>query len=99
VGDGDCDSWTDGEESTIGTDPSDSCPNSSTHDAYPADFDKNRVVNVFDLLGGFALTLSKTSMDPDWLSSGGQRADLDLNNLVNVFDILRMSSHLGYVCA
>ena len=98
LGDTDCDSWTDGQEYTIGTDFRDHCPDRQNDDAYPADFDRNRIVNVFDILTGIGPVVGKTANDQRWVSSGGQRADLDVNNIVNVFDILRMSAHIGYIC-
>jgi hypothetical protein len=41
--------WTTKEELVIGTDPFFQCSKTTAHDAWPADFDKNRVVNVFDI--------------------------------------------------
>ena len=107
LGDGDCDSWLAGEEGaeddtnpdTIGTDPNDNCANNSTHDAYPADFDNNKIINVFDILSKFPTTIGLTKSDGNWVSAGGARSNLDGNSLVNAFDILRMSLHIGYICS
>ena len=106
-GDSDCDSWTNSQEggigsldpATLGTDPNDDCPDNTSDDAYPADFDKNRIVNVFDILTGLGPQVGKTSLDPGWVPTG-KRANLDTpsNQIVNVFDILRLSAHIGYIC-
>ena len=95
--DSDCDGWSNPSEGTIGTDPTDPCPDDAFDDAYPADFDMNKVVNVFDILT-MAPVLGKYSAQPDWEASGGPRKDLDLNGAVNVFDILTLAPHLGYFC-
>lgn len=55
AGDPDCDGFTDGAESIIGTDPLDPCANTATandqaDDRWPTDFDDNRQVNIVDVL-------------------------------------------------
>ena len=97
-GDADCDGWTDASEVIIGTDPNDRCRDGPSDDAYPADFDRNGIVNAFDVLTGIGPVFGKTNGDADWVSSGGRRADLDLNGIVSAFDVLRMSAHIGHMC-
>ena len=46
IDDTDCDGWMDDEESYLGTDPLDACPNNPSHDAWPLDNNMDRAVTV-----------------------------------------------------
>lgn len=50
IDDKDCDGWTDDEESYIGTDPEDDCPDGSSDDAWPPDFNNSSAVTSADLV-------------------------------------------------
>jgi hypothetical protein len=94
-GDVDCDGFTAAEEADVGTDPGDPCPDDAADDAWPADFDKNMVVNILDL----------TQMTPPVFGSVGPggdysaRKDFDGNNVINILDLVRITPPVfGSVC-
>ncbi len=49
-GDGDCDGFTSGDETTIGTDPQDACANPPETNRWPVDFDDNQTIDISDVL-------------------------------------------------
>jgi hypothetical protein len=70
----------------LGTDPRYSCPMILGHDAWPPDFDTNRVINITDVF---------RVLPPIFGSSCGQpnfsiRADLDPNCVINITDVFKV---------
>ena len=92
--DPDCDNWSTAAENYIGTDGLTSCDNISGPPDWPADFDDNRVVNIFDILS-LAPYLGTYAASLGW----SQRHDLDTNGVNNAFDILRLAPTIGFSCA
>jgi hypothetical protein len=89
VGDGDCDGFTDTEEGTIGTDPTDACGTT----CWPPDWDDNKTVNLMDLLP-FKPHFNKTFPDPLY----DVRYDLNLDNSNNLLDLLPFKPFFNLSC-
>jgi hypothetical protein len=90
--DTDADGFTDTEEAFMGTDPARACPNSATPndedpDAWPPDFNDDRMVDVYDLLGApasFRNSFGASDPDPPYYG----RYDLSMNGTIDVLDLL-----------
>ena len=83
--------WTDTVEASIGTDPLEACPRSSTHDAWPPDFDKSRKVDISDVLKLKPVFL--TNVPP-----ASSRFDLDPSGKVDISDVLRLKPYFLKSC-
>ena len=95
VGDDDCDGFTTAVETTLGTDPSDACPDSGTHDAWPLDMNMDRLIN---LGGDVAAYIGKmgcnVASDPTC-----QRIDLDISGVINLGgDVAKYIGKMGKTC-
>lgn len=85
--------YSDLKETYIQTDPLADCPEViGEHDAWPPDFDKNRVVNVIDVLFYKGRTPSAAT------TRALKRLDLDASGTVNVQDILIQRAALLTTC-
>lgn len=97
--DNDGDDWTDVEEAVIGTLPAAACPANATAndedpDAWPPDFDDNRVVNTTDVLQVLPPYFG-TSVPPT-----SSRRDLFPDGVINTTDVFRvLPPFLGSSCA
>ena len=92
-GDGDCDAFTDTDEGTIGTDAADPCPDNAADDAWPSDFDKNKVINISDVVNVlppyFGTTVPPTSA----------RRDLAPDGVINISDVVKvLPPYFGSSC-
>jgi len=97
--DADGDGWSDAAELVFGTDPNLRCPatataNDESPDAWPADFNDDRTINISDVnyLG-----------PPRWLSTCGDasydpRADLTIDCRIDTEDINSLSSVIFMTC-
>jgi len=83
-GDTDCDAFTDGDEGTIGTDAADPCPDNAADDAWPADFDMSKVVNISDVFFLLPPTFG-TAVPPT-----SARRDLVPDNVINISDVFKV---------
>jgi len=90
----DLDEFSDEEETHIGTDPTDDCPDEPGYlDAWPYDNNVDTKSNVMDVLeykGHLQICLP----DPDYV----QRLDIKVDECVNVMDILLYKGHLQIQC-
>jgi hypothetical protein len=94
--DTDGDGTNNGNEVLIGTDPSNDCPLiSGQHDAWPADFDRNRVINTTDVFQVLPPVLGSTV----GASSYTVRADLAPGGVINTTDVFQvLPPVLGSTC-
>ncbi len=103
VGDTDCDGWTDADEGTIGTDPTDDCPDDPTDDAWPSDFDMNAVVNLADLFNVlppyFGSSPSNPDTNGDTVPDWSPRRDLVPDGFINLADVFMvLPPYFGSSC-
>jgi len=90
IDDTDCDGWTDDEESYIGTDPLDACPDNSWDDAWPLDINNDRWITV----GGDVLNFRGRIGD-----TGPPRYDLNADGFITVGgDALLYRGRIGETC-
>lgn len=90
IDDTDCDGWTDDEESYIGTDPLDNCPNNPSHAAWPLDINNDTAVTVV----GDVLNYSGRIGD-----TGPPRYDLNADGAITVVgDVLLYRGMIGASC-
>ena len=95
IDDTDCDGWTEGEESYLGTDPLDDCPNSSSHDAWPLDINKDRYITVSGDMAKYSGRIGATPGSPNWW----QRLDLNADGYITVSgDMAKYSGKIGQSC-
>lgn len=87
-GDGDCDFWTDADESTIGTDPSVACDDGLGLPDWPPDFNDDKTVNILDVLQ-FKPVFGAPSARHDLDASGGN---------VNILDVLQLKPVFNQSC-
>jgi hypothetical protein len=90
IDDTDCDGWTDDQESVIGTDPEDDCPDDRNDDAWPPDFDMNAWVNILDVVH-FRGKFPPAPYDP--------RYDLKTDGVINILDVVKMRPVMHMHCA
>jgi hypothetical protein len=75
------------EWSRIGTDPGKRCPLFTTkHDAWPPDFDMNRVINITDVFKVLPPIFGSSCGQPNFSA----RADLDPNCVINITDVFKV---------
>ena len=98
LADSDGDGYTDGDESVIGTDATDPCPDTTDPSdergaafgeplsPWPPDIDDNRVINVLDVGEVLPPYFGLDSNDPGW----EPRRDLHANGIINVLDLGQM---------
>jgi hypothetical protein len=94
------DKQSDAVETWGGTDSLDACPDSSSDDAWPPDFNNDTVVNAIDMnyyrggvLGtgyGYAGQIGRLYQ---------RRLDLNGDHVVNVLDLLLLRPHIGTMCS
>jgi hypothetical protein len=100
-GDSDCDGFTDTEETSVGTNPSDPCadtadPDDEADDRWPADFNDDQTVNVLDIVQLTPPAFGTSPPDPNY----GIRKDLNGDGVINILDIVRMTPPMfGTSCA
>ncbi|HEY5625176.1 MAG TPA: sialidase family protein, partial [Dehalococcoidia bacterium] len=94
--DNDGDTWTDVEETLIGTDPATACgytPGGAPHsDSWPPDLIESDDINIFDVLAlkaDFAQTVPPAS----------SRFDLAVSGTINIFDVLALKPDFGSSCS
>jgi len=92
-GDPDCDGFSDGDEGTIGTHPEDPCADNTSDDAWPSDFDMNKVVNISDVFyllpPYFGRSVPPTSA----------RRDLAPDGVINISDVFKvLPPYFGASC-
>jgi hypothetical protein len=78
----DCDGWTDSQESYVGTDPWDSCPDNVYDAAWPPDIDNSTRLNTGDVL-----------KYKGKIGTSDHRFDLNASGRVDVGDILLYKGH------
>jgi hypothetical protein len=83
INDTDCDGWTDDQESHVGTDSWDACPDNLYDAAWPPDTTNNRTVDVLDVVK-FIPKLGYSQGQPGY----DQRYDLKPDWSVNVRDVV-----------
>jgi hypothetical protein len=93
IDDTDCDGWTESQESYLGTDPVDDCPNSSSHDAWPLDIDKNRTITVADVLK-YSGRINAVPGLPNWW----QRLDLNTDRAITAADVMKYAGKINQTC-
>ena len=86
--DTDSDEFSDGDEVYMGTLPNVACPatmmaNDEDPDAWPADFDDNRVINVLDVGEVLPPYFGRTTNSLDWQP----RRDLQKSGAINILDV------------
>ena len=96
--DDDNDGWFDFIENYLGTDPLDSCPNGSTHDAWALDINRDTFVtvvgDVISFYGRIGGTGGPPRSDNWWV-----RLDLNGDNHITVVgDVLKFSGKIGQSC-
>jgi hypothetical protein len=91
--DTDCDGWTDGEETHVGTDSWDQCPDNANDAAWPPDMDSNGSISILDVLK-FKGKLGKSWGNPGY----DQRYDLNGDSSVSILDVLLYKPLLGQSC-
>jgi hypothetical protein len=85
--DSDGDGFDDCVEAILGTDPLAECPTVvGAHDAWPPDFDENRVINTLDVIRVLPPSFGLTSSSPDW----NPREDLLADGVINMLDVIRV---------
>jgi hypothetical protein len=83
----DDDGSTDAREQYMSTDELSHCPSSSAHDAWPFDTNRNRTVDISDLLGSpasFKLSFGSSTGGPNY----NRRFDFNADGAVDVNDLL-----------
>ena len=102
--DPDGDHFSNATEKYLGTDPYDSCSNSTSHDALPPDFNRDRVINVLDVTSFVAPTrrldtkVGDRNFSRRWDLNGDGKISHNNNDLVNS-DIEAMRSYLNTLCS
>ena len=93
--DTDCDGWTEDQESYLGTDPVDDCPNSSSHAAWPLDINNDRYITVSGDISNYSGRLGAQPGWPNWW----QRLDLNADGYITVSgDVSKYAGKLGQTC-
>ncbi len=91
--DDDNDGFTDAVEDYTGTDPLDACSDSLFNDAWPADQNNDRLVNIVDVLA-FKTAFGSSVGDASYVP----RTDLNADSTVNIVDILQIKPFFGDSC-
>jgi hypothetical protein len=89
--DSDGDGYTDADEGTIGTDPALACPltdiaDDEEPDAWPPDFNDDRVVNITDAFQVLPPHFGSSMGDPNF----GERWDLAPDGVINISDVFKV---------
>lgn len=87
LADSDCDGFTDDEEAFVGTDPNAWCPVDSSHDAWPADFNRDGVVDILDLSQMTPPAFGATTGNPNYTV----RKDFNGDGAINILDMARLT--------
>jgi len=93
--DPDCDGCSDAEETFVGTNPADPCPdtpdpNDEADDCWPPDFDDDQDVDIFDVI---------TFKPPIVNDTYDARHDLfGQDSVINIFDVLQIKPFFGKSC-
>jgi hypothetical protein len=97
--DGDCDGFTDGEETFLGTDAVDACPDTVDDDAWPADLASglpspddgygkyDGTVNILDIVWLAPPVFGASPPDPNYT----ERKDFNGDGTINILDIVRLT--------
>jgi len=92
----DGDGFSNAHEIMIGTDPTDNCPDNTSDDAWPPDFDKNKVINILDVGEVLPPYFGLTSSSPDW----DPRKDLVVDGVINILDVgMTLPPIFGQTCS
>jgi hypothetical protein len=93
--DTDCDGWTESQESYLGTDPVDDCPNNTSHAAWPPDMDNNKTITVVGDVLRFVGHIGANPSSPNF-----RRLDLNADGFIGVVgDVLIYRGKIGARCA
>ncbi|MCH8345839.1 MAG: hypothetical protein IIC87_02795 [Chloroflexi bacterium] len=87
VSDTDDDGSNDFREVNMTTDPLEACPNNSSHDAWPFDTNKDKMVTILDLLGAsasFKISFGSSDGEPNY----NPRFDFNADGSVEIIDLL-----------
>ena len=102
IGDGDCDGFSSADEGTITTDPADPCANTSDSndeepDAWPPDFNDDRLINLIDLnkmlpppLGAWGSSPGNPDPNGDGTDDWSPRRDLVIDGVINLPDLNKL---------
>jgi uncharacterized protein YkwD len=98
AGDSDCDKWSDTVESSLGTNRTDACSNTTARndehpDAWPPDLNDDRIVNSLDA-GVFTPRLNARRGQQDFSA----RLDLNVDGVINTTDIGLLTLVLNDTC-
>jgi hypothetical protein len=95
IDDTDCDGWTDSQESYVGTDSWDACPDSTGDAAWPLDINNDRVINLGFDVAPYAGRIGATPGSAKWW----QRLDLNADGLINLGgDVMLYRNRIGSAC-
>ncbi len=89
--DDDNDGYSDRQETLLGTDTLDSCPDNSGHDAWPPDFDHTGLLDISDVL--FLKPVFGGHVPPV-----PRRLDLVANDVIDISDVLALKPIFGLSC-
>jgi len=92
--DTDGDDFTDAAEVYLGTDPFDDCPDNTSDEAWPPDFNNDRRVNLADI-GPLRRAFNSRTGDPNY----SRRVDLNTNGSINLGDIIMLRAYFNTICA
>jgi hypothetical protein len=92
-GDSDCDGFTNTSEQFVGTNPNSMCPANGSDDVWPADFNRDKHINVLDV-SSFSSRFNHTSADGLY----GVRFDFNGDSTINVLDVSQMSQFFNKSC-
>jgi hypothetical protein len=94
--DTDCDGWTDGQESYVGTDSWDACPDNSADAAWPPDINNDKNLTVVGDVLNYMGRIGATPGSPHWW----QRLDLNGDGTISVVgDVLLYRAKIGTSCS
>jgi len=95
IDDTDCDGWTDDEESYVGTDSWDACPDGPSDAAWPLDIDNSRDIDVTGDVFEYVGRIGATPGSPNWW----QRLDFDQDRAISVTgDVFIYVGKIGASC-
>jgi hypothetical protein len=86
--DGDGDGYKDPIEKYMNTDPKADCPVTTSHKAWPPDFDNNKTINILDIVQLTPPTFGAVKgVDPEYTD----RKDLNADTVINILDIVKLT--------
>ena len=91
--DPDCDGFTTADETFIGTDPNDACPDNISDDTWPVDFDNDTAVNILDV-GELRTVFGSTEGDGTYTARG----DLTADGAINILDVGKIRPFFNLSC-